>query len=237
MYERPDARPTEDRFDTVADRYVELLDRSVSVSGEGSAYFADYKARYLARTLPTGFDGRVLDYGCGVGLLSNALRRHLPKTRLDGYDTSAASVGRARRSVDAGAFTHEIDRVRSDYDLIVLSNVLHHVAAGQRQALVSTLARRLSDGGRLVVFEHNPVNPLTRWAVAHCPFDEGVDLLPVAETERYLVGAGLRRARRDYIVFFPRPLAWLRFIEASLGWCPLGAQYAVTAAAQQFPRR
>jgi SAM-dependent methyltransferase len=237
VYHPPDSPPSDNRFDSVADRYVDLLDRSVSISGEGSAYFADYKARYLARTLSRAFDGRVLEYGCGVGLLSDSLRRHLPKTRLDGYDTSAASVGRARERLgSAGVFTHQIHQIRSDYDLIVLSNVLHHVIGTERQALVSSLARRLSDGGRLVAFEHNPLNPLTRWAVAHCPFDEGVQLLPVVETERYMAGAGLRRTRRDYIVFFPRPLAWLRFVEASLGWCPLGAQYAVTAVAQRCPR-
>ena len=39
--------------------------------------------------------------------------------------------------------------------------------------------------------------------------------------------AGLRRYRRDYRVFFPAALAWLRPLENALRWLPLGAQYFV----------
>ena len=39
--------------------------------------------------------------------------------------------------------------------------------------------------------------------------------------------ANLTRIRRDYIVFMPHALASLRFLEPSLAWLPLGAQYVV----------
>jgi hypothetical protein len=36
--------------------------------------------------------------------------------------------------------------------------------------------------------------------------------------------------RRDFIVFFPRPLALLRPLEPRLNWCPFGAQYVLIGA-------
>lgn len=73
------------------------------------------------------------------------------------------------------------------------------------------------------------MNPVTRWAVAHCPFDEDAVLVPRREAVRYLRIAGLGITHRDYIVFFPRTLAALRSVGPWLGWCPLGAQYALIA--------
>ena len=94
----------------------------------------------------------------------------------------------------------------------------------------STLAEacsRLRPGGSLVVFEHNPLNPLTRRTVDTCPFDKNAILLPATETRKLIAARGLILVKRDYIVFFPRAFSALRPLEAALGWCPLGAQYAV----------
>jgi hypothetical protein len=65
--------------------------------------------------------------------------------------------------------------------------------------------------------------------VRDCPFDEDAVLLPSREALGLCAGASLNIFRRDYIVFFPRALAWFRPLEPSLRWCPLGAQYAIIA--------
>ena len=106
---------------------------------------------------------------------------------------------------------------------------MHHVAPELRGALVSRLHRMLAPGGKLFVFEHNPVNPVTRFVVARCEFDRDAILLPRAEGVAWIRSGGLRLLRRDYIVFFPRALKWLRVIEPWLAWCPSGAQYVVVA--------
>ncbi len=214
-------------FDEFAADYEGILDRAVALSGESSSYFAEYKARYLAGVMPPGFAGRVLDFGCGVGLLSARMRRQWPRARIDGFDLSAESLARVDPALAAaGLFTAEIGRLAGDYDLVVSGNVLHHIDPADRRATVADLAARLAPGGRLAIVEHNPANPLTRRTVARCPFDEGVELLPAKESTGYLAAAGLRLLRRDYIVFLPRPLAWLRPLEPHLAWLPLGAQYA-----------
>lgn len=217
-------------FDTIAANYQELVSESVRITGESSEYFAAYKAEYVARKFAPRAGCKLLDYGCGVGLLSRKLKERLGQVRIDGFDVSNDSLERVDQALRAqGTFSTRIDELDRDYDFIVLSNVLHHVKSDERQELVRGLASLLTAGGKVVVFEHNPINPLTRWAVSRCPFDEGAVLLPTHETRGYFRRDGFQDLYRDYIVFFPRWLARFRRLEPSLHWCALGAQYVVVA--------
>lgn len=191
------------------------------------AYFSEYKARYMARRLGKSAP-KILDYGCGVGLLSQRIKDAMPLATVDGFDISTESI----RHVSAGlrkhgVFTSELQELRAGYDAVVVANVLHHVSVPERPAVVSSLCRRLVSKGVIFFFEHNPWNPLTRWAVRQCEFDADAVLLTASETMRYVADCGLR-VQRDYIVFFPKFLRTLRFTEPWLGWCPLGGQYMVT---------
>jgi SAM-dependent methyltransferase len=216
------------RFDQFAADYRELLDRSVALSGENSAYFAEYKARYLSRILGPDFAGRVLDFGCGVGLLSGFLRKYLPAARLDGYDLSSESIARIDPALARqGTFTSDLANLPGAYELIVVANVMHHVPPGRRRDTFLEFNRLLAPGGRLALFEHNSLNPLTRWAVNQCAFDDDAILLPAREALGYFRSADLEVERRDYIVFVPRWFAWLRPVEPCLRWLPLGAQYVI----------
>jgi 2-polyprenyl-3-methyl-5-hydroxy-6-metoxy-1,4-benzoquinol methylase len=217
-------------FDAVATNYRQMVDESVGITGENSDYFAAYKANYVANHAAAGgASGKILDYGCGVGLLARQLKRHLPAMQVDGYDVSESSLERTDPSLRSqGIFTSRIEQLGRDYKIAILANVLHHVKPSDRPSVILKVTTHLSPGGRLVVFEHNPINPLTRWAVSHCPFDEGVVLPPSSEV-RALCSTELQLERTDYIVFFPRWLAPLRPLERFLRWCPAGAQHATVA--------
>jgi hypothetical protein len=52
--------------------------------------------------------------------------------------------------------------------------------------------------------------------------------LPSREVRGYF-RRDFEQVTQDYIVFFPRWLSGLRPLEEYLGWCQLGAQYAVVA--------
>ncbi len=213
-------------FDSYAGQYEELLAHSIKISGEKPEYFAAYKASYLARLVSPDVR-RVLDYGCGIGMLSTQLKLQFPKSQVDGFDPSPGSIARVNPALVAqGSFESDPNSLSSTYDLIVMANVLHHVKPVNRQNLVADVASRLAPDGRLVVFEHNPFNPLMQLAVAQCVFDEDAILLRRKESAHYFHCAGLNTAS-DYIVFFPRWLRWLRRVEPHLYWCPLGAQYVV----------
>ena len=85
-------------------------------------------------------------------------------------------------------------------------------------------------GGRMAIFEHNPLNPLTRWIVSHCAFDTGAVLLRPAEVSRLFRSVNMSGTRLDYIESFPGVLAVLRPLEPFLRWFPAGAQYCMIGA-------
>src|SRR5579864_3142412 len=217
-------------FDEFSQDYKSLLDRSVACSGESSEYFAEYKASYVARRLGQGFQGKILDYGCGIGLLSGYLSKHLPQAIIHGYDVSEQSIGEIAPGLrEQGLFSSSLERMDSDYHAVVISNVMHHIPPAERQSTICGLAKRTRVAGKVFIFEHNPWNPLTRWVVKHCPFDKDAVLLRPKETAAYLRSANVPVSRRDYVVFFPRVLGKLRWLEPLLAWLPFGTQYALVA--------
>jgi hypothetical protein len=149
---------------------------------------------------------------------------------LDGFDVSGDSLRRLDPALcSQGTFTSVPAELAHDYRLIVVANVMHHIPIQQRSGIVQKLTERLSPEGFLAIFEHNPANPITRWVVERCPFDADAVLLPPREISAYATNAKLRLRRRDFIVFMPRALAWLRPLEPWLAKLPLGAQYVVVA--------
>lgn len=216
-------------FDQFASNYKAVLDRCVALGGESSEYFTEYKASYIDRLLGSAPE-KILDFGCGVGALSAALAQRRLRDVVHGYDVSAASLDQVAPILrERGLFTDRLDVLHRDYGLIVLSNVMHHIPVHARRDTIMDLAARLRADGRLLVIEHNPLNPLTRWIVAHCEFDDDAVLLWPREVKRYFAAANLIQPRRDYMLFFPKVLSALRGCEASLRWCPFGAQYAFSA--------
>ncbi len=212
-------------FDQFADDYQRVLDDSVRLSGEDAEFFALHKVGELRR-LPGAPPRRILDYGCGVGTVTRHLARGFPDATIDGFDPSEESLAEIPDPVRArGTFAGDLAALGADYDLVVVSNVLHHIRPSDRPAVMADLGGRVAPGGRIAVFEHNPLNPLTRWVVAHCPFDDDAILLWPSETLELLGAAGLVRPRRKYVLFFPAALAALRPLEPRLAWLPLGAQY------------
>jgi hypothetical protein len=82
-------------------------------------------------------------------------------------------------------------------------------------------------GGRFYIFEHNPLNPVTRKIVRECEFDHDAVLLPHAYTEKLLKKAGFSDPTVYFTLFLPRHLVfrWLLWAERLMTWLPLGAQY------------
>ena len=210
-------------FDTHARSYEAIHAENVAGSGESPSYFAAYKQRILERMLGTQFERPVLDFGCGIGTLTALLSRSFGE--VDGYDTSAESLRLARTRAPGARFFERVEAIPTEhYGAAVLANVLHHVPPADRPRLLRTAAAKVAPGGRLIVFEHNRLNPITRRVVSACPFDDGASLLYPWELKRLLRAAGLSAVALDFIVFFPKILRAARPLEPFLAWLPLGAQ-------------
>ena len=222
-------------FDPYAGRYGELVQRSIAFSGQEHLFFVEAKALRLLelvhRRLGDASRVRALDIGCGTGLL----HRYLGALgELDAIDPSAASIqaaGRANPRVRYRVGTGTaLPYPGGLFDLTLTVTALHHVPPGERDAFVAEMRRVTRPGGLAVVFDHNPLNPLTRLAVGRCAFDEDAVLLTQAEAARRLTAVGLDVVERAYILFFPSRRRLFRRAERALVRVPLGAQYYVAAA-------
>ena len=226
----------EAEFDKFADEYRAMHAANIRLSGEAPEYFAEYKVADIAAELAR--DGaaarKVLDFGAGVGYSVPFFARHLPGARVTCLDVSRKSleVGAAHHGT-AAEFEHfdgrRIPFAHGTFDVALASCVFHHIPHGEHVALLAEIRRVLAPGGRLFVFEHNPLNPLTRHAVNTCAFDENAQLVLAPTMRRRARDAGFASADVRYRIFFPHALRGLRPLEPSLTWLPLGAQYYVAA--------
>jgi ubiquinone/menaquinone biosynthesis C-methylase UbiE len=227
----------EAEFDKFAAEYRNLHAANIRLSGEAPEYFIEYKVRDIAAELGRARHApaaRVLDFGAGVGYSVPFFRRHLPQARITCLDVSRESlaIGAAKHSADA-EFRH-FDGARIPYgpasfDVILASCVFHHIPHAEHVALLREIRRVLEPGGMLFVFEHNPLNPLTRHAVNTCEFDRNAVLIRAPVMRARLREAGFEEARIRYRIFFPALLRGLRGLEPYLTWLPLGAQYYACA--------
>lgn len=232
----PEASMPEAEFDAVAADYVAQHTRSVRLSGESVDYFARYKiveARRIARRRRLTVD-RIMDFGAGIGNSLKPMREMFPAARITCLDVSEKSLDLCRRQMTANTAFQAYDgaHIPADlgpFDLIFTSCVFHHIPAQAHVSLLAQLRERLGPEGMLLLFEHNPWNPLTRHAVRNCPFDEHAVLISAPEMRRRLLAAGFRNVRIDYRLFFPGFLSALRGLEPALVHVPLGAQYSLTA--------
>ena len=220
-------------FDRFADDYLAIHSKNVALSGEVPGYFARYKIEEI-RLRWTSRKQRepeaILDFGCGVGNSLNHFSELFPTSRITGYDVSERSLAVARRRVAAAVSLvlgdGEILGIEpQSQDLIFSACVFHHIEPAKRLTIMRRLLRLLRPGGALVVFEHNPNNPVTRHIVATCPFDDDAVLLSASELARLQVHAGFERVRTRFTGFFPARLAVLRRFEGALSFLPIGAQY------------
>lgn len=224
--------PPDPQFDSYAHSYNDLHKESVKASGEEPEYFAAYKIAYLVRTLGARTleqELRILDFGCGIGGSIPHLLRAFPEAKILGTDVSSESVDIARLSNPTAAFdiiSGDILPYRdASIDVAMAACVYHHISPNARLAWTKELHRVLKPGGHAFIFEHNPLNPLTQRVVRDCPFDDDAILLPRSESISLLENSGFDDVDVNYLVFFPKILAFMRPLERFLTKLPAGAQY------------
>lgn len=219
-------------FDAYRDSYEATVEDSIAFSGLRHDFFLRAKADLLAELVDRHFGpGRrpsLLDIGCGVGRLHRLLRPLAGA--LAGTDPSAAALDRAAqdnpgvtyRAGDGAA----IPWTDGSFDCVLATCVLHHVAPAGWGCFVAEMRRVVAPGGLVVLIEHNPWHPLTRLAVARCPFDADAVLLGAGRARRLLGDAGCVAVRSRHFLALPFRHGLPRRLSAPAGHLPLGAQYA-----------
>lgn len=224
--------PPKPHFDRYAQSYRDMHEQSVRLSGEDPAYFAAGKIAHMADVIGEARSGNpldILDFGCGIGGSISHLLQGFPRAQVRGVDPSSESIGIARAAhpgIEFGVIGEQgIPLQDLSMDIVMAACVYHHIPPHERPTWTRELKRVLKPGGHAFIFEHNPLNPVTRRVVRDCPFDDDAVLLPRRETIDLLREGGFSSIDVSYIVFFPRFLSALRPAEKLLKKLPLGAQY------------
>lgn len=219
---------TTPEFDQHAKQYDRLLADAMPPGMQENAYFAEYKVALMARRLRDRVPQRILDFGCGAGRSLTYLERYFPQSRIWGYDVSTESLEVASARASRSTLLSNREEMRSlQFDAIFAANVFHHIPRDDRALELTRCRDQLAPNGSMLLFEHNPYNPLTRWVFERCPFDEGAEMLTLRTALQLARQANFSSWNHGYTLFFPRPLAGLRGLEPLLRRVPLGAQYYV----------
>jgi len=165
--------------------------------------------------------GRILEVGCGHGLLSLHLALGSRHREVHGIDVDEDKLDAARAATVRGDLATTFDTASGadvpdgPWDAIAIVDVLYLLDAAAQRALLATCAGELARGGVLVVKEMAPV---PRWkaawnaaqeaaAVKVLGITEGSELtfLPPAELAAAMDGAGLGVTERPLHRHYPHP--------------------------------
>lgn len=219
-------------FDVFADRYDEILNRGLALSGERKEFFAKARLGWLRRRLEElrYYPESVLDFGCGTGYTSALFATEYPKSAIVGIDISADTIKAAQTNYDADrvAFLPRCAFVApASLDLAYCNGVFHHIKPDDRFAEVEFISTVLKPGGMLAFWENNPWNMATRLVMSRVEFDREAIMLTSTSAANLLKQVGFQILRCDYCFIFPRALRWLRPLESWVCGLPLGAQYMI----------
>ncbi|ECH2877025.1 16S rRNA (guanine(1207)-N(2))-methyltransferase RsmC [Salmonella enterica] len=118
----------------------------------------DAGSQLLLSTLTPHTKGKVLDVGCGAGVLSAALASHSPKVRLTLCDVSAPAVEASRATLATNGLDGEVfasnvfSEVKGRFDMIISNPPFHdgmQTSLDAAQTLIRGAVRHLNSGGEL----------------------------------------------------------------------------------------
>ena len=219
-------------FNQFACSYGSEVDRVTAFSGRPQDYYAKFKAELILE-MASAQSGELasveaLDVGCGVGITDAHLKEHFG--HICGVDTSSESIAEAQTRNPAaeylhysgGALPYEDDRFGVTFAICVF----HHVEGWDAQkSLLAEMSRVTQKGGLVLVFEHNPWNPLTRLVVSRCKLDQDATLLTARRMHMLARQSGLDAIQTKHILLTPWSGRFWRILDRWVGGVPFGAQY------------
>lgn len=222
-------------FDGLADSYEEKINQAVAFAGREHAFYIDVKREHILRLAQQHFPDleslNVLDLGCGLGAYHPGLEGMFRE--LHGVDVSAQSVKlAAAQHLFVRYSTYDGSRLPYDdgqFSMVFTICVMHHVPPPQWESFVAEAYRVTAFGGLMLVFEHNPYNPLTQYVVKTCDMDKDGVLLRPAKLRRMFSAAGFTDVFTRTIISIPSTGRFLTRMDSLLGNLPFGAQYYLRA--------
>lgn len=124
-----------------------------------------YFKAYILPHIPENKDCKILEIGCGYGRYTTLLTNILHYKRVVGIDISEEQIEYAKSNykldnvfhADAVAYLKEN---RTQYDVVILMDVLEHLELTYAVALLEEVNKALSPGGKLIIQVPNGLSPM-----------------------------------------------------------------------------
>ena len=139
--------------------------------------------------VPESGRSKVLDVGCGIGLMHAMFST---KVDVTGIDVSQASLDVANDALEATSHADGGSKCERSYrlydgrtipyadrtfDVVFASCVFHHLHKTQHLELLKEMLRVTKRGGIILIFEHNPLHPITQLIFRTNEFDKGENMI------------------------------------------------------------
>lgn len=174
------------------DKYVKVMENNLR-----------YKKSILDY-IPSNHPLKILDYGCGSGLLTEYIASQFPSALVCGYDSSEEMVNlaRKRKRYKQGYFYSTLDFEAQSFNIIVLSSVMHEVE--EKEELLTYLSSLLKKekGSKIIIRDgfieaerENEVmvmqlqNPLEAISFKNLAGDSKVGNLPIEFKDSNMTGS------------------------------------------------
>jgi ubiquinone/menaquinone biosynthesis C-methylase UbiE len=223
-------------FNEIANDYRGIHTENLKLSGETSEYFAEYKILELRNSDILTEPFNLLDIGCGDGISAVFFQKYYASFEYNGIDVSSESIKIAsEKGIPNCKFETYTGKTipfsDNKFQHIFLSCVMHHIDHSEHVNLLKECLRVLKPGGMIIIFEHNPWNPLTLKIVNNCVFDNDAVLINARKLKQTLRISGFNNANTRFTLFMPRKGVFQKILilEKYLKWIPIGGQYYITA--------
>jgi ubiquinone/menaquinone biosynthesis C-methylase UbiE len=160
--------------------------------------------------------------------MTSFVKQLFPLADIVGVDPSAKSIECAQELSKNITFAETdgctLNYPDSTFDIVYAAGVFHHIPFEDHHNHLKQLFRVLKPGGRFVMFELNPINPLTVLTFKRNPIDQNAKVMTPWYSNSLLKSYGTHKIK--FYCFFPSFLAKLRRLEPYMTKVPFGALYA-----------
>lgn len=214
-------------FDQFANLYRKNLDDDLSLTGGTSGFFAHYKAQKLLQFThqEQSTPKRILDFGCGDGLMTKEIHTFFPKSEVYGVDPSPEILKLAEHNCPKATFKSSDKKLNlfnnKKFDLILSAMVFHHIPFNEHKHYLKEINSILSPGGLFVIFELNPFNPMAQYIINTAAIDINAHMLMPWYTKKLMKPYGTVKTR--YCAFIPPVFKALLPLENYMTHIPFGA--------------
>ncbi len=128
--------------------------------------------RWLATYLKATPASRILDVGCGTGLLTAAIARDYPEAKVVGIDASKSMIrvaDKKRKSHNCTyqtALAEKLPFAPETFEIVTSALFFHHVHLQLKEICLKEIYRILKPGGRIVIADMDTPYTKLGWALS-----------------------------------------------------------------------